>query len=171
MSGFTLLELLVTLALVAVLVGAGAPAFRAVLLNWEMNSAATRLQSDLNYARHAAVDRGDRVTMCPGTERSGCTGLPEWGHGWIIFGDVDGDRAWQASEPLLRVSPALRGITARSSAGRRQLTFFSNGTAPGSNVTVWLCDLRGPRYGSQVRVGLSGRIRVSRARDGGPTGC
>jgi type IV fimbrial biogenesis protein FimT len=170
-NGITLLELLVTMAIVAVLLATAVPSFRSYVQNQELRGAAGALASDLYYARNAAVDRGARVTVCPGDARSGCRDLPAWEDGWIVFGDDNGDRRWQAEEPLLRVSPMLEGISARSSRARRQLSFFPNGSAPGSNVTVRLCDDRGPAHGRQVRVSLSGRIRTTSASEDGPAGC
>jgi len=166
-----MLELLVTLAVLAVLLAVGTPAYRNFSLNLRLEAATSRLVSDLRFARQAAVDGGGRVALCPGDARSGCRATPDWQFGWILFRDENGDRAWQADEELLRASPLLQGITARASAARRVLSFFPNGSAPGSNVTVWFCDARGPAEGRQVRLGLSGRIRSTRARDGGPQGC
>lgn len=170
-SGITLLELLVTLAIVAVLLAAGVPSFRAWVQNQELRGAAGRLASDLHFARRAAVDRGSRVTVCPGDERSGCRDVPAWEDGWIVFGDDNGDRRWQTDEPVLRSAPLLDGVTIRSSTARRQLSFFPNGSAPGSNATLRLCDDRGAGDGRQVRIGLSGRIRTTSARRDGPDGC
>ena len=169
--GITLLELLVTLAIVAILLAAGVPSFRAWVQNQELRGAANRMASDLAYARNAAVDRGARVALCPGDPRGGCRDVPVWEDGWFVFGDDNGDRRWQTDEPLLRAAPLLDGMSIRSSTARRSLSFFPNGSAPGSNVTVRLCDDRGAAHGVQVRVALSGRIRVTRADRDGPAGC
>ncbi len=165
-----MLELLVVLAVVGILVVAGTPSVRGFLMNQELRHSAARLQSDFEFARHASVNRGGRVSVCP-KAGEGCLGAPDWERGWIIFADTNGDRERQASEEVLRDAPLLRGITARASAGRRAVSFFPNGTAPGSNLTVWFCDERGPLYGRQVRVSLAGRIRGSGPGDGGTTGC
>ncbi len=169
--GFTLLELMVVLALVSLLLMAGVPAYRTFVLNLELRAATERLASDLRFARHAAVNEGDRVGACPGNEVGGCADSPVWDEGWIVYGDTNGDRTWQVGEPLLRVSPRLRGISAHSSAGRTELGFFPNGTAPGSNATVRLCDERGESFGRQVRVSLTGRIRTTHAPQDGDAGC
>jgi type IV fimbrial biogenesis protein FimT len=91
--------------------------------------------------------------------------------GWVVFFDRNGDRRLAADEEVLRVTQSLQGISARSSVARRQLSFFPNGTAPGSNLTIRLCDARGPEKARQVRVGLSGRIRSLRVGDGAAPGC
>ena len=165
--GFTLLELLMTLAIATALVVAGVPAYRTFIQNLELRSATERLASDLYYARHAAVNQGERVAVCPGVPDRGCSGSPAWEDGWLVFNDENGDRRWQPGEPVLRVSPLLRGIRARGSASRPEISFFANGTAPGSNATIRLCDGRGARFGRQVRVSLTGRIRTVPPGDAG----
>lgn len=171
LRAFTLLELLVTLAIAASLLAAGVPSFQTYVKNQALAQASYRMVSDLRYARHAAVDRNQRVVVCPGTAGNGCADSPQWEDGWIIFADANGDRLRQGDEELLRESPLLRGLSARSSGARRRLSFFPDGSAPGSNATVWLCDDRGPRHGHQVRINLSGRIRATRAGDGEPMAC
>lgn len=171
MRAFTLLELLVTLAIVAILLAAGVPSFQTWVKNQTLAHASNRLLSDLRYARHAAVDRNQRVVICPGKPASGCANSPQWEDGWIIFADPNGDRVRQSDEALLRESPLLQGLSARTSQARQRLSFFPDGSAPGSNATVWLCDSRGPRFGHQVRINLSGRIRSTRASDDEPMAC
>jgi len=168
---FTLLELLVTLAIVATLLAAGLPSFQTYVQNQRLSQASYRLLSDLRFARHSAVDRSHRVVICPGKPDLGCADSPHWEDGWIIFADPNGDRQRQNDEMLLRESPLLKRLSARTSDARRRLSFFPDGSAPGSNATLWLCDSRGPRYGRQVRINLSGRIRATRADDGGPVAC
>ena len=170
-SGFTLLELLVALSIVAVLLVAAGPSFREFLLNQELRAAAERLASDLRWARQSAVNRGGRVVVCPGSTVTGCRASPEWSAGWIVYHDRDGDRRLAAEDEVLRETPALQAISARSALARRQLSFFPNGTAPGSNLTIRLCDARGPEKARQVRVGLSGRIRSLKVGDGADPGC
>jgi type IV fimbrial biogenesis protein FimT len=170
-KAFTLLELLVTLTVAAVLLAAGTPSFKSYLQNQRLAHASYQLVSDLRFARHAAVDRNQRVVICPGSPQLGCHNAPQWEDGWIVFEDRNADRARQPGEPLLRTSPMLQGLSARSSTARRRLSFFPDGSAPGSNATLWLCDNRGPMHGHRVRINLSGRVLANRARDGGTLGC
>lgn len=168
---FTLLELLVTLAIVATLLAAGLPSFQTYLQNQRLSQASYRLHSDLRFARQSAVERSHRVVICPGKPDQGCADSPHWEDGWIIFADPNGDRQRQNDEPLLRESPLIQGLSARTSQARRRLSFFPDGSAPGSNATLRLCDSRGPSHGRQLRINLSGRISSTRSTDRGPMGC
>jgi len=167
-TGFTLLELLVTLALAAVLLATAAPSFSSYLQNQRLSHASSRLVSELRLARHAAVDRNQRVVICTGSRTLGCTGSTRWDDGWIVYEDSNGDRQRQAGEPLLRETPLLQALSARSSTARTRLSFFPDGSAPGSNSSLWLCDTRGPLHGHRITINLSGRIRSERNR-GAPT--
>jgi type IV fimbrial biogenesis protein FimT len=169
--GFSLLELLVALAIVAILTALATPSFRDYLLNQKLRAAATRLASDLRWARQSAVGRGGRVVVCPGNEVTGCRDTSDWGSGWIAFHDGNSDRGLSTGEEILRITQGLSNISARSATARSQLSFFPNGTAPGSNLTIRLCDTRGPEHARQVRVALSGRIRGLSVRDGADPGC
>lgn len=168
---FTLLELMVTLAIAATLLAVGVPSFTTYLQNQRMSQASYRLVSDLRFARQSAVDQNARVVICPGKPESGCADSPHWEDGWILFTDSNGDRHKQPDEALLRVSPMLKGLSARSSNARRRLSFFPDGSAPGSNATLRLCDSRGPGHARQVLINLAGRIRTIRANGNDPMAC
>ncbi len=163
--GFTLLELMVALAIAAIVLVAGVPTFRDYALDVRLRSAVHRLASDLNAARHHAVNRNRRVTICAGDVAAGCLETGRWNEGWLLFVDDDGDQQRTGGEEPLQVGPNLRNITSTSSTHRRALTFFPNGTAPGSNATILLCDRRGIDRAVAVRVSLAGRIRTLKASE------
>ncbi len=169
--GVTLLELLVAMAIAALLLAAGVPAWPQYTLDVRLRTLGHTLASDLNHARRAAVTRNRRVTVCPGAPDTGCGALPHWETGWFLFQDDNGDQVRQASEELLSVFDGTARATVRSSAARSRLTFFPNGTAPGSNATFWLCDRRGADRARQVRVSLIGRVRSLAPDDVEGDGC
>ena len=155
----TALELLITMALVVILTIAGIPGLREYGMNQKIKSAVTLLHSDLNLARSDAIKLNTRVIACPGNSGSGCAAHSRWSLGWLVFADLNGDRSWQTTEPLLRQGVEVEGLTALGQASRRQIRFFPGGSAPGSNTSIVVCDRRGYSKGQKIIISNSGRIR------------
>ncbi|TNF61933.1 MAG: prepilin-type N-terminal cleavage/methylation domain-containing protein, partial [Burkholderiales bacterium] len=73
-SGFTLIELMVTITVLAVLLGVGVPSFQATIQGNRITTAANDLVAALQYARSEAVRRGVNVTVCSSNDQSTCSG-------------------------------------------------------------------------------------------------
>src|SRR5262245_55462328 len=88
--GFTLLELMAAVAVFAVLLGVGVPAFTDVIRNNQISTASSDLVSALALARSEAMKRGVRVSICAAATQDTCaTGeaAKNWSTGWIVFTD------------------------------------------------------------------------------------
>lgn len=95
--GFTLIELMVTIALVAVLGTLAAPSFQQTIASSKLTTATNDLFTSLAQARSLAIKQGERVTVCKSEDGAACkatTSVP-WSVGWVTF--VDGTRATDAS--------------------------------------------------------------------------
>ena len=101
-TGATVLELMVTLAIAAILVTTGVPSFQNYLLRQHVRAAVNQLHHDLMLARSEAVYRNAVVIACPGAPESGCASGPDWSSGWIVFEDGDGDRALSVGEAVIQ---------------------------------------------------------------------
>jgi type IV fimbrial biogenesis protein FimT len=159
-QGFTALELLVTMAIIAILLTAGVPAFKNYSWNLRMKTAMDGLQTDLNLARSRAISHNIQTVICPAIDSNDCSGLSDWQDGWIVFTDLNGDRHKQDGEPLLKIANAVEFLDIGSSRSRSYLRFYPNGTSPGSNITIRFCDKRGAEYAGKIAVSNSGRIRM-----------
>jgi type IV fimbrial biogenesis protein FimT len=164
-SGFTVLECLVVISILAILLVQGAPALRDYGLRQRMSAAMHALHSHLALARNDAVRFSVDTVVCPGQKNSGCSGDSNWDSGWLVFEDLNGDHAYQAGERLLAVEPGLENIMIRSSGGRKYLRFVANGSSPGSNSSISFCDLRGPAVARKLVVSNLGRVRRESAHD------
>lgn len=82
-----MLELMVTIALVAILTGLAAPSFRSFTSNNRVTTAQNDFVAALNLARIEAVRRGMPVTVCPSVTGTGCDPQGNWTSGWIVFRD------------------------------------------------------------------------------------
>lgn len=91
--GFSLIELLVTISIVAILAALVAPSFTNILAKQRVNSASSQLFSDLNLARIESIKRNRHVLACPSnTAGTGClTGTNTWTQGWLVCVDADSD--------------------------------------------------------------------------------
>ncbi|MEJ7931381.1 GspH/FimT family protein [Ramlibacter sp. AN1015] len=117
-AGITLLELLLAVALLALLATLGIPSFQRQLASSRLSAAANDLGSALALARSQAIQKGVRFTVCRSLDQSECdTGARDWSTGWIVFQDDNGNRTREASEAITLVAHALPAdITARGNA-------------------------------------------------------
>ncbi len=87
LRGFTLVELMVVLAIAAILALIAAPAFTEIINLTRRRAYANQLYEDLAFARNEAIKRGVPVTACPSTDGTTCSGAATWSSGWIVFVD------------------------------------------------------------------------------------
>ena len=90
LSGITLLELLIVIAIMAALLTLSVPSFTDKVSEWRSRAQAMRLLSAINLARSRAVRLDKEITLCPGESPfSTCSGL--YSHGFSVidgFGDL-----------------------------------------------------------------------------------
>ena len=83
--GFTLVELMVVITIVAILMGIGVPSFRYVTNSNRISAEVNGLLGDLQFARSEAVKEGGTVTVCPpDTSGKACANSSTWDQGWIV---------------------------------------------------------------------------------------
>jgi len=139
--GFSLLELMVVLALASVLATLAIPSYQALLQRWALRTEAQALVDDLRHARAQALSRGQSVSICPSVDGRMCAAHADWGHGWLIFLDLDANRVIAATELVLRqhrVTSTIRSISSNSNASLAGLTFAPNGQARGAGQGLTL---------------------------------
>lgn len=124
-GGFTLVELVITLLVVAVLALIALPSFDGTFRQSRMTAAANNLVAALSAARSESVMRARRVSVCPSASGLRCGGS-DWHAGWITY--VDGGTAgrFDADDVVLRVWPALDSAD-RITATRAGVTFDARG--------------------------------------------
>lgn len=87
-QGFTLIELMITLAVMAIVVAMAAPGFNNMITNNRSTSMASELVATVNYARSEAIKQAKRVSICPSTNGTSClASADDWAKGWLVFVD------------------------------------------------------------------------------------
>jgi type IV fimbrial biogenesis protein FimT len=108
-TGFSITELMVVMAIVAILLGIGVPSYRYITNSYRMSAEVNGLLGDLQYARSEAIKEGQTVTVCVSTNRTTCTGGTAWANGWIVFSDLNGNAQVDPGDTVLRVQGAFTG--------------------------------------------------------------
>jgi type IV fimbrial biogenesis protein FimT len=167
--GFTLWELLCTLGIAAVALGAGAPALRSFVLDARLTADVNGWVLAVQVARSEAAKRGRPVVVCKTVDLEQCRG-GDAAAGWMVFVNLDDDypphRA--GDEPLI-FAHALR-ITGTAVSNRPYYEFRPGRRS--TNGTVLFCDERGATAARAVIVSYTGRPRISALdADGRPLVC
>jgi type IV fimbrial biogenesis protein FimT len=107
LAGFTLLELMMGMVLLAVLITLGAGSLRPLWQKYQLQGQAEDLLSSMFLARSEALKRGVRATVCVSKDGVQCQNTGNWEQGWLVFEDTDGNALRSAQEPLLQSHAAL----------------------------------------------------------------
>ena len=172
--GLTLVELMMVLAMMAVVTSLAAPSFRSLWVKRSVLLAAEALLSDFRYARSEALKRVRPVLVCQSSDGTSCTrDGAAWAQGWIVFVDsngnaqVDGDNAEGPAEDLLRVQstlPTLASIVSNVSTGH-SIIYQAAGSAKSAAQTI-IFTPAGTELPDSIRalcISLQGRARVGPA--------
>ena len=171
-KGFNLLELLITLLIVAVLSTVAVPVFDHSKKNSEMVSNINAMQSTLMMARSEALSRRDRITICKSADGLACTKAGNWAQGWVVFVDSDEDATIDMEELIIKVNPQLKGTDISFVGNSRVDDYISFGLTGRTQTigggiqmgTLILCDDRGFNANAKALViNAVGRSRVDSA--------
>jgi type IV fimbrial biogenesis protein FimT len=162
LRGFTLLELVITLSIAAVLLGLAVPSFGGMWLDSQRAVAVNALVHGIYLARSVAVGHGHVVSLCRSSDGRTCSNqTDDWQRGWIVFVNHDRDEppVRDESEPVLAVqAPWSNGSI---TSNRRSYSFRPYRHAI-VNGTVVFCDRRGSAQARAIIINAAGRPRVAR---------
>ena len=187
--GFTLIELMIALGIMAIFATIALPRFDQLVLNFRLKSATDLFYTEIVSARTEAIKRGSTVILCrtgdpldlnDGNNTPECRSniypsglnLPskDWSYGWLAYAtkpDFNGERNYTPSDNdvLLRVSDSTISnfdVTVMSNnIGNSWITFQGDGTLNESGLVQYaLCDKRGVNEGFLITVFLDGEARI-----------
>ncbi len=129
-SGFTIVELMLAVAIAAILIAVAAPSFRSTIENNGVLAISDDLITSLRYAREEALRQGLPISMCASSDQNTCTGT--WSQGWIVFIDEDTNGTLNGADTIISAKQEVPGnyvltLTGESTAYFR---FDDQGFAP-----------------------------------------
>jgi type IV fimbrial biogenesis protein FimT len=107
--GFTLTEMMVVTAIVAILMSIGVPSYRYLANSYRLSSEVNGALGDLMYARSEAIKEGQNVTTCASVDGATCSGTTAWNTGWIVFSNPT--NAANPTAGILRMQQKFTGTT------------------------------------------------------------
>jgi len=162
-QGFTLVELLITLSILAIVLTMAIPAFSEATDSVRRRTQVNQLLADLNFARNRAITSRRTVSLCAG--KTSCDGIARWKDQVVIFDDLDGNGRLDGNELPLRVS-TLAGTYEwnwGNFRNQRHMSFKPDGTTHSLNGTFTLC--RENQALHKIVINATGRMRLESPTD------
>ena len=169
--GYSLYELLMTLSLVAIIIGLGLPSLAGITARSRQHAEINALFHAIHVARKESIMRRRVVSICPSVDAVSCQPGEDWSSGWLMFANHDGDEPpWiDAGEPLLQAHSVSENV--RITANRRGFTLRAT-QKRATNGTIVVCDTAGRIAPKALVVSYTGRPRVAlKTTRGKPYSC
>ncbi|MGA0071796.1 MAG: GspH/FimT family pseudopilin [Steroidobacteraceae bacterium] len=153
-QGFTLLEAMVTLGIVALLLFIAVPSFNAVRLSATLTEVTNELVASVQLARSESIKRNGVARLCASTDGATCSTTSGFSNGWVVL---------DAANNVLLSRPAVdSSYRVTASGGLKLLVFYPSGMGA-TTASFTIC--RHQPLGQQQRVlavGPTGGTRITR---------
>ncbi|MED5510777.1 MAG: GspH/FimT family pseudopilin [Pseudomonadota bacterium] len=162
-NGFTVIELMIVLSVLAIISATALPSFKNTLTQLEIDGQIDELVSMIYRARSEAIKRNRVVTVCKSIDKNSCGGT--WSDGWIVFEDKNADGEKDADETKISVGKIQGNYKLKLSAFGSQtyIRFLQNGLTSFHNGTFTLCPKNGSRkLARAVIFSKTARVRASK---------
>jgi type IV fimbrial biogenesis protein FimT len=175
-KGFTILELLIGLSILAITMAISVPSFITLISDNRISGNSNDLVSSLLLAKAESAARAAPVTICKkNVAGTGCLTTGNWQQGWLVFSDVNGDGSLNGGDNVISNHEALDArITFIGTAGVADfITFRPSGTTSIASTEVMImCDDRGFAASAKgILITITGRGSVMKANETGQTTC
>lgn len=157
-KGVTLLEMMITTAIVAIVLTSVAPSIQGILIQNRIISEINELSGIVQFARHSAIDEQTDTIVCPTEDFSTCTN--DWDYAKMVFMDLDANGARGVNEDILVASSIINGVNDMTGPAGG-ISFMPSGAA-NANATILLCHQdSNSEYARALIISLQGRVKMS----------
>jgi type IV fimbrial biogenesis protein FimT len=138
MAGVSLMELLVVMAIAAILLGIGTSSYKSITVQYRISGEINGLLGDLQYARSEAIKQGQNVVVCVSVNGTDCSANNyAWDKGWIVFVDPNNTKTTGGNANLvLRKQAAFTGGDTLNDGVTANISYDREGVALGFGATV-----------------------------------
>lgn len=166
--GWTLVEVIVVLVILAVLIAMALPSFLGVIRQTRLAVATHELMSMIALARSEAISRNSRTVLCVATGQAGCALDGGWHQGWLLFEDINSNGALDVTEQIIRYQSASHPqlVIKGNLPVARYISFLGNGrshllSGAMQAGTISICHrASSPVEGRAIVMNVVGRPRV-----------
>ena len=174
--GFTVIELLIVVALVGVLTALAVPSFVGMIQRNRVSAEVNSFAGDLQFARSEAIKQGLPVSVCASSNGKTCLGANTWHSGWIVFVDLNGSGTVDnTNDTVSRIRPAWSGgDTFVAAPSMTSVTYSRDGFANlpvGTGTAVLMTLHTAPVNANATRCVSINRVGHHSVLTGGTGGC
>lgn len=169
-KGFTLIELMVTVSIAAILLSIAVPSFKTMFKNNRITAGTNEFVAALILARSEALKRNNNVSVCSSSDQQTCSGNADFATGWIVFMDCDQDgtvnpapnpQCGNAPEQIIKVHEQISKISIKAQDGQNYLNYtFSGRIRPNDNTTLEVTEKDKTDVLKSIVISMTGRVRT-----------
>ncbi|GBL04702.1 GspH/FimT family pseudopilin [Glaciecola sp. KUL10] len=161
-KGVTLLEMMITVAILAIVLTVVAPNVQGILIKNRAVATMNELSTVIQYARNSAIDEQANAVFCPSSDFTSCS--TNWRHPKMVFIDQNNDGERDANEVLLVATESLNSTMTFTSTS--DVISFEDSGASSAQTIIKLCHTsNNAQYARQIEISLQGRVRLSQDTD------